>query len=104
MVAWGEVQPAGNTTKNWRCCAISGNGAVVIADVYSGRIYLSRDKGVTWTETQPAGNIDLAWVPCAVNNDASLILAGVDAGRIYISHDKGATWTCLLYTSVAAHE
>ena len=82
LAGWAETQPVGDVNKNWRSCAMSSDGSVMLAGVYNGRLYLY--SGGTWAETRPAGDVDQNWLSCAISSDGSVMLAGASAGRLYL--------------------
>uniref|UniRef100_A0A6M3JA65 Putative tail fiber protein n=1 Tax=viral metagenome TaxID=1070528 RepID=A0A6M3JA65_9ZZZZ len=95
IATWTERQPAGATTKYWRCAASDSDGSHLIAAIYGsgGRLYTSADYGVTWTERQPAGDADKNWIYVASDADGSHLIAAVLYGRLYTSADYGVNWT-----------
>ncbi len=105
---WTEVQPAGNTDRNWTSLASSSDGSVLlVGNQTTGtyptivRLYLSTNSGQTWTEVQPAGNVSKTWGALASSSDGTRLIAGAGCGgafcgslgRLYLSSNSGTTWT-----------
>ena len=85
---WAEVQPAGDVSRAWYASAMSDDGSVILAGVYSttnGRLYLSTNSGTSWAEVQPAGDANKEWRTSAMSADGSKIIAGASNGRLYLS-------------------
>jgi photosystem II stability/assembly factor-like uncharacterized protein len=92
-LVWNETSPPGQVSKDWMCSAISGDGNTLLAGVYKGRLYLSRDRGISWAEIRPGGDADLTWYSLSISEDGSVMMAGVNGKRLYISLDGGINWS-----------
>lgn len=90
---WVETQPAGAVTAEWALTGMSENGAVMIAGVSTGRLYLSTNGGSSWAETQPGGAADYDWRGSALDSDGSVILVSARGGRLWLSINSGSSWT-----------
>jgi trimeric autotransporter adhesin len=88
---------------DWFPTAISGNGSLVLAAVYNGRLALSTDAGVSFTTVNgSAGSTPRPWYGVAISDDGMYIaavssddvLAGAGSGNgiPWTSSDGGATW------------
>lgn len=83
----------------WADCAISSNGAVMIAvgaqnyGASLGYFYTSTDYGATWTSK----NISGIWSCCAISADGSKMFAcdvySSLGKNVHVSVDYGSTWT-----------
>ncbi|NCU31425.1 MAG: exo-alpha-sialidase [Candidatus Moranbacteria bacterium] len=91
-VEWSEVQPAGDTDKNWADVAISANGQYMGGCAYGSEFYLSDDYGATWDPVSPAGS-SANYRVVSISNTGQYMLVGIRYGRIYLSDDYGATWS-----------
>jgi len=87
-----ELQPAGNSNKNWVGSVSDDDGSNLLAAVYYGRVYTSSDYGVTWIERTPAGSGNKQWVGCWSDADGSVLIVASHPGGFYISTDYGITW------------
>ncbi len=61
-----------------------------------GRLYRSRDNGVTWEDARLPGEVESSCYFLAVNAaDPNLIFAAATLGQIYRSTDGGERWTAI---------
>jgi photosystem II stability/assembly factor-like uncharacterized protein len=61
-----------------------------------GRLYRSRDNGLTWEDAKLPGEVESSCYFLAVNDaEPNLIFAAATLGQIYRSTDGGETWSAL---------
>jgi hypothetical protein len=77
------------TGQNWQGIAMSSDGTIQTAVVFSGYIWVSTDSGATWTQKATSLN----WYGIAMSSDGTIQTAVVYGGYIWVSTDSGATWT-----------
>ena len=58
----------------------------------AGRIYLSKDNGISWTKVQTTAANDFVMCLCYMGSGVVLAGTGITTGRILRSTDYGATW------------
>jgi hypothetical protein len=89
-----EIRPNEDADKEWSRIGISGNGLVLLASEYGGRLFLSINGGETpgWPETRPDGDKDLGWACVAVGRDNKSLFAGQIGGGLFRSFDVGVKW------------
>jgi photosystem II stability/assembly factor-like uncharacterized protein len=81
----------------WVCASISANGSKMAAAMDGGRIYTSRDYGVTWRATASPSNY---WESIACSADGRKLAAAAFSdglnntvpGQIHLSSNSGASW------------
>lgn len=89
-VSWIECVNAGSEI--WSLVAISKDGTMLVASVYSGGIFVSTDFGNTWIKQISAGNRQWCKV-IMMSIDGSYIITGVqNSGYVYTSSDSGVSW------------
>ena len=86
---WTEEQPAGAADKNWVCCDINNDGAM-IAGISGGRLYV-KAAGGAWAETRPLGDANKSWRNVCISADGTKYLASIYNGSVY-RYESGA-WT-----------
>jgi photosystem II stability/assembly factor-like uncharacterized protein len=95
-VSWSYVT-ASIGSKAWFCCAVSGNGSVlVICARYEisgeGRIYKSTNGGTSWTAITPSTEVDKKWMSIALDYTGQNMIACALNDFVYVSHDGGTSW------------
>jgi hypothetical protein len=68
---------------NWRQVACSDDGAVALAVVYGGPVYITRDGGETWAQAPTVGSRN--WTCVAVTRNGTLAIAMADTGHIALA-------------------
>lgn len=86
--AWGIRVTGG--FRNWKSCALSSDGQIMLASQYSGSLWLTNDGGVTWVEQTSAGSY--TWAGVAMSADGRVCIALPAYGPLRITVDGGATW------------
>jgi len=97
VASFGEVWLARDSMRNWHAIAVSSDGRLQTAIVFSGYIYTSIDYGNTWTQMTAAGSRNWAGVAMSANGRIQTALVqspdGIAPGYVYTSSDYGVTWT-----------
>jgi hypothetical protein len=83
-VDWVELLPNGDVDMAWNACAVSDDGAVILACTravtggLSGKVFLSEDSGTTWIEQAFSATMPIPadWEVCAVSADGLVMFAG----------------------------
>jgi hypothetical protein len=89
------------SNSNWNTCAMDGTGAVMLAGINSGSLYLSTSSATYWTTISGAANtfglptVASAWSTCAISANATYMLAGINTGSIYLSSNSGTNWSTI---------
>lgn len=88
-VQWQAAYPAGAAAL-WWTVATSQSGNTIVAAANAGRLYTSRDGGVTWEAG--AGEPERNWTAVAVSAEGDRLAATADGGTLWQSWDGGRTW------------
>jgi photosystem II stability/assembly factor-like uncharacterized protein len=90
--SWSDVFSTPPLYKYWSTVCLNSTGNTIIGAIYSGRIYISTNSGVSYSEIRPKGDANGNWVVVTCSEDGSVILA-LEYGYLYVSIDSGANWT-----------
>lgn len=78
-----------DTSRNWTCVAVSSSGAVQVAGIQGGNLYLSTNTGASWSAIGP----NHTWSGVATSSDGTKMVAVSSDDRIYTSTNTGSSWT-----------
>lgn len=92
---WSDISPR---NYNWATSSMSSNGHYILVgsikndNDLEGRLYLSKDMGLSFAEVRPDGDNDYDWTYSAMSLTGQYMLVGNEQG-VYRSSDYGDTWS-----------
>lgn len=86
---------ANDTVRNWNSVAVSADGSNLLATVEGGRLYQSRNSGLTWIPRESVRG----WKDVAASANGMRLIAAGD-NKIYLSGDFGTNWSSVFTNAV----
>lgn len=77
--------------KNWTSVSVSGNGHIILACEYGGKLYVGINNNTSITFNEVSGRLFNNWMSCCVSGTGKYQSAVSD--YIYVSNDYGANWS-----------
>ena len=87
---YGRRWVSNNLTKAWDNVAMSHNGSFLVAAVYHGRIWTSKDAGSSWV--QQTNTSSQQYMALACSSTGKYIVAAGFRDFVYTSNDMGVSW------------
>ena len=86
---------ANDTVRNWNSVAVSTDGSNLLATVEGGRLYQSRNSGLTWIPRESVRG----WKDVAASANGMRLIAAGD-NKVYLSGDFGTNWSSVFTNAV----
>lgn len=86
---------ANDNVRNWNSVAASANGSNLLATVEGGRLYQSRNSGLTWIPRESVRG----WKDVAASADGMRLIAAGD-NKVYLSGDFGTNWSSVFTNTI----